>query len=608
MNYRFAYRPNYDVYAAATWAGFALVAVVVPDGIDLPAQPFQFAALFCTVLAAVRVVQAALHARRLALLRGRPLWFLGLRSFRRLLRRVGPEMLYLGHGFDWGQPQAQAAFDIGKRDVRTIAPPRAAAALGAGWLHGIGADRERPLTLPLSHAMGHTLIVGTTGAGKTRLFDLLIAQRVLAGDTVIVIDPKGDRDLARNARRACALAGDESRFRFFHPAFPERSVRIDPMANFRRPTELASRIAALIQTASGSEGDPFKAFSQMALTQVVTGLVGTGQQPNLLAIKRYLQGSVEELLDRLLSDHFRTIIADWDRRIPEDVRTARNVETRVAKLVAFYRRSIQSHPEWESPPVEELLQRYEHNREHYSKMIASLMPIMSQLTNGVMAELLSPRRVRAEDQGLSDTQTMIRRAEVVYLGLDTLTDGFVGKAIGSILLADLTAVAGERYNYGVSNRAVSVFVDEAAEVVCDPFINLLNKGRGANVRLFLATQTLGDFAAKLGSTHKTRMVLGNCNNLIALRIKDGETQEYVAEALPRTRLNYLMHMQSASTLADAPMLYSAGATQRLMEEDAPLVPPAYFGALPNLEFFAYLSGADVVKGRLPILRWAEDRP
>ncbi len=608
MNYRFLYRPNYDLYAAVTWAVFAVVAVVVPGGLDLPSQPFQLAALFCTVLAAARTLQAAVHARRLALLYGRPLWRLRIRAFRRLLRRLGPDVLYLGHGFDWAQPQAQAAFDLAKRDIRLIAPPRPAAAMGAGWLHGIGSHRERPLTLPLAHAMGHTLIVGTTGAGKTRLFDLLIAQRVLAGDTVIVIDPKGDRDLALNARRACALAGDESRFRFFHPAFPERSVRIDPMANFRRPTELAARIAALIQTAGGGDSDPFKAFSQMALTQVVTGLVGTGQQPNLLAIKRYLQGSVDELLDRLLSDHFRSIIADWDRRIPEDVRTARNVETRVAKLVAFYRKAIQSHPEWESAAVEELLQRYEHNREHYSKMIASLMPIMSQLTNGVMAELLSPRRVRSEDRSVADTQTMIRRGEVVYLGLDTLTDGFVGKAIGSILLADLTAVAGERYNYGVPDRPVSVFVDEAAEVVCDPFVSLLNKGRGANVRLFLATQTLGDFAAKLGSEAKTRMVLGNCNNLIALRIKDGETQEYVAEALPQTRVNYLMHMQSASTLADQPMLYSAGATQRLMEEDAPLVQPAYFGALPNLEFFAYVSGAHVLKGRLPILQWPEPRP
>jgi len=32
-----------------------------------------------------------------------------------------------------------------------------------------------------------------------------------------------------------------------------------------------------------------------------------------------------------------------------------------------------------------------------------------------------------------------------------------GSAIGSILLADLAAVAGDRYNYGVSDRPVNVF-------------------------------------------------------------------------------------------------------------------------------------------------------
>ncbi|MGZ8157631.1 MAG: TraM recognition domain-containing protein [Methylobacter sp.] len=67
-----------------------------------------------------------------------------------------------------------------------------------------------------------------------------------------------------------------------------------------------------------------------------------------------------------------------------------------------------------------------------------------------------------------------------------------------------------------------MFVDEAAEVINDPFIHVLNKGRGAKIRLFIATQTFADFTARTGSQDKARQVLGNVNNLIALCIMDSE--------------------------------------------------------------------------------------
>jgi conjugal transfer pilus assembly protein TraD len=119
---------------------------------------------------------------------------------------------------------------------------------------------------------------------------------------------------------------------------------------------------------------------------------------------------------------------------------------------------------------------------------------------------------------------VIRSDKVLYAGLDNLADATVGSAIGSILLADLTAVAGDRYNYGVGARKpINVFVDEAAEVINPPTIQLLNKGRGAGFRMAIATQTFADFAARLGDENKARQVLANTNNKIALRILDAET-------------------------------------------------------------------------------------
>ena len=86
----------------------------------------------------------------------------------------------------------------------------------------------------ISHSEGQNLIVGTTGSGKTRLFDLLISQAIMRNEAVIIIDPKGDKEMKENARIACEASGNPGRFVQFHPAFPEESARIDPLRNFTR--------------------------------------------------------------------------------------------------------------------------------------------------------------------------------------------------------------------------------------------------------------------------------------------------------------------------------------------------------------------------------------
>ncbi|MCK7582153.1 MAG: type IV secretory system conjugative DNA transfer family protein [Chromatiales bacterium] len=141
---------------------------------------------------------------------------------------------------------------------------------------------------------------------------------------------------------------------------------------------------------------------------------------------------------------------------------------------------------------------------------------------------------------------------MAYIGLDALSDGMVGAAIGSILIADLAAVAGDRYNYSTQPPPVNVFIDEASEVVNDPMIQLLNKGRGAGLRLTIATQTFADFAARTGSEAKARQVLANLNTLIALRVLDSETQEYVTNSLPKARLKTLTRTQGTSTQTQPP--------------------------------------------------------
>ena len=137
-------------------------------------------------------------------------------------------------------------------------------------------------------------------------------------------------------------------------------------------------------------------------------------------------------------------------------------------------------------------------------------------------------------------------------------------------------------------------------MVNDPLIQLLNKGRGAGLRLTIATQTFADFAARTGSDAKARQVLANLNTLIALRVLDGETQEYVTASLPKVRLKTLTRTQGTSTQHN-PLTHAGNVGEQLKEEVSELFQPALLGMLPNLHYIARLAGGRIVKGRLPIL-------
>lgn len=506
------------------------------------------------------------------------------------LNKSRPDQRYLGDGFDWRPQHAQWAYEL-------LATGGPRGSRGSGWIHQLS-FRHAALGQPFSETEGHTLIVGTTGAGKTRTFDLLIAQAIARGEAVVILDPKGDRDLRLSAQRMLNAFGRGRDLVVFHPAFPDLSVRLDPLRNFNRPSELSSRIAGAIPSSHPS--DPFKAFGQRALDQIIQGLLFLAIRPTLTQIRRILEGGPEGLVQQALEHHLRAVLGvGWKARIPQAVR-GRTHGSGLNALAAYYREQIAPcHP---ALPLEGLLALYEHDRNHFGKMVASLLPVMNLLTNGPLETLLSPDpHDRDDPRPITDLGRIIERKQVAYLGLDALSDGPAAGMIGSLILSDLTAVAGERYNAGTTDDPVHVFIDEAAEVINEPCIQLLNKGRGAGIRMTIATQTLADFTARMGSEARALQVLGNVNNLIALRVMDAETQKFVTRNLPTFRRRTIMRTLGNATLGPEPQQFSGNLGERLIEEDAELFPPALLGQLPDLHYLGKLAGGRIIKGRIPLL-------
>jgi conjugal transfer pilus assembly protein TraD len=589
------WRPNFEARMAAVWALGAVSILLLTTVAPIFRGFGVVLGIGCVAGATVRSFQAyrrSVEDRRLKFF-GKE--FIDLEALQGKSRQaIATKSYWLGRGFPWTDIEATKLHTLMSMGVVRTLGKAAQHAEGSYWVHGLAPEQD--IYSELANLVGHSLIVGSTRVGKTRLFDLLIAQAIFRGETVIIIDPKGDHGLAQNARAACDASGEGDRFVYFHPAHPDRSACIDPLRNWNRKTELASRVAALIPSETGA--DPFTAFGWKVLNDITNGMIATGHRPNLVQLRRYVEGGPEGLLQRALKVHFVANVRDWESRASSYIRKYK--DRLLQAYVAFYQ-EVAIH-EAQSVDLDGLISTYEHNRDHFQKMVASLIPILSMLTSDPLQELLSPDFEPGHERLVTDMSKIIRGNKVVYIGLDSLADSTVGSAIGSIMLADLAAVAGDRYNYGIDTLTpVNLFIDEAAEVLNQPAIQLMNKGGGADFRVTIATQTFADFASRLGDENKARQVLANTNNKIALRVLDSETQKYIAEGMPQTKVRSMALRYGHNVDTHIHDEYSASYQEQIIEEEADLFPAAMLGELPPLHFIARLSGGRTLKGRIPIL-------
>ena len=634
FEYEMPWRPNYELRCAIVWFATAILYLLwAAIGFFSTGVMLWFAAIMLAfgVYYLRPGVQLWEKQRRLV---GDPPSFITLAAFREILsNREHRNDLWIGEGFEWSVSEIQALTQLNARDEKDLIAMavadrkwrialdllkkkaswlhplkaidtyaekvgQAKREMGSPWIHGVGQTNDNQW-MPLSHADGHTLIFGTTGAGKTRFFDLLISQAILRGEPVIIIDPKGDEGLEQNAREACKALGREDAFVYFHIGHPEKSVHLNPLSNWASADEIASRISALLPQDSGSA--PFTGFSWLAVNTIAQALILCNISPTLTGLKQYLEGNMEQLVVKTMSAWFKAQMGQTtaDRVMRQVLGHVPATSSKgVAALIDFYRTKM---ADKQSDVLNSLLSMYEHDSAHFSKMITSLMPIIHQVATSHLKELLSPSEEAHSDKVLfRDMQELIANRSVVYIGLDTMTYKF-GKSNVPSPEAEMADFRESRLPQFDHNTHVNVFVDEANEVANNPFIQLLNKGRGANFRLFVATQTFSDFVTRLGSRDKAFQVFGNLNNLIALRSIDPETQKFICGRMPKTKIKEVQRDQGQNTLINQPILTGDSFRESLKSVEVELVPPAYLGKLPNLEFWGVVSGGHVIKGRVPIL-------
>lgn len=667
--YEQIYRPIYEFQACLVWLLGIIVLKICNYYIFMSSNKMDTIQTGIFLIIALYLFCKGYHIYALqSKLLGTKLEFIDLKAFiKRVSGHIKRDEFYLGQGFLWTPVHTQRAYEILKLNWSELSRQRTLAEfiqtkiqtikrglkgvkgegfykglntvkalfigvfsklpekheMGQKWIHGLN-SKTKDLNIPASWFNGHLLILGTTGSGKTRLADLLCTQCIMRGESLVIIDPKGDREMLTNARNAARAyreyikdtTGEDpgNNFFYFHPADPEHSVRINLLANSSRDTDIATRITNLIPTSNGGF-DPFIAFGWLSINAIILALLYLGRSPTINEIKLHLLDNMEQLTTDAV-DAFCTqtdlqeiatkgqlLHKPFDELVKERMRMAKGGSEQIRTTIKcdIFNELYKTAPN--ATNIVSLIKLRNHPREHFSKMINNMLPLLDMLTTGTLNTMLSMSE--GDDPNMShniiNTMDILDRKGVLYIGLDSLSDKIVGNAIGSLALSDITATAGAIYNFAKDKPPVNIFVDEAAECVNDSFIQALNKGRGAGFRLIVATQTISDFTAALGSQAKEEMVLGNVNNIIALRTTSASSQEFLANKLPKTMIKMLTHTQGLNSLTTQPLLHGATQSEQLKETEAPLIAPQIFGLLANLEYIAIFAGGTIAKGKLPLL-------
>ena len=559
---------------------------------------------------------------------------------------VSADRLFLGRGFRWGERHTQRLHDCRRTRFRRFVEPGDLAAWahacaadpgrgglarlgrllaadlpgnpfrapppvgGSTWLHGVEL-READVHLPLRDRSGHTLVLGTTQVGKTRLLELAATQDIRRGETVVVFDPKGDADLLRAVREACRLAGRAGDFVLFHLGYPELSSRYNGVGQFHRVTEVATRLAG--QVSGEGQSAVFREFVWRFVNVVARAVTALGQRPDYRTILRHVT-NIDALCLAYAEAYFEAradvldAVAEVERRRDAP---PRHMEGRPRRLVAFEQVMLERGLGDEVLGGLRSAMRYE--RSYFDKLVASLLPLLEKLTTGKAAALLSPDYLDMDDpRPVWDWRRVVNQRLVVYVGLDALSDAPVAAAVGNAMFADLVSYAGERYKHGdarglragaeAPRHPIVAHMDEFNELMGEEFIPLVNKGGAAGVQVTAYTQTFSDIQAKTRDAAKARQVSGNFNSLVMFRVKDVDTAALLTDQLPGVSVVDLTQIAGYTDSSDpgTDVDFSSRHEDRITATRTTMLEPHDVTRLPKGEAFALIEGGTLWKVRLPL--------
>jgi conjugal transfer pilus assembly protein TraD len=330
-----------------------------------------------------------------------------------------------------------------------------------GWFRGedliLGRDRRhRPVAIRCGgHGDGaHTLVVGSTGSGKTVTQTWIAARTIEHGMGAVVVDPKGDGAMREALRRAAVDAR-----KAFIEWTPDGPSVYNPYARGSE-TQIADKVLA---------GERFTEphylrQAQRYMGYVVRALRRSGQEVSLQLVVDHLSPSRLELLARSL-------------------------------------------PEAEGARTHEYLDSLTPRQQSDLGGVRDRLAILAESDIGPW---LDPGTAVTDRFDL--LEAIVGRA-VVYFNLESDSRPLLAQMLAGAIVQDLQAAVAQLQG---SPIATLVVIDEFSAVAAEHVVRLFGRARSAGVSLVLGTQELSDLRLP-GREKLLEQVLGNLSTLIAHR-------------------------------------------------------------------------------------------
>lgn len=645
-------RPPVELYTVAVCAGAALLCVAAPWSLALSPDIGIGSALAFGIFGVLRWRDAQVILRYRRNIRRLPRYVMTSKDV-----PVSQQRLFIGKGFRWEQKHTHRLMQTYRPEFRRYVEPTPAYQLarrleerlefasfplsqlprlttwniplnpvrplppvgGLPRLHGIEPE-EVDVSLPLGERVGHSLVLGTTRVGKTRLAELFITQDIRRKnhlgehEVVIVFDPKGDADLLKRMFVEARRAGRENAFYVFHLGWPEISARYNAVGRFGRISEVATRISGQLSGEGNSAA--FREFAWRFVNIIARALIELGQRPDYMLIQRHVI-NIDALFIEYAQHYFaRTEPKAWEVIVQIEAKLnekniPRNMIGREKRVVALEQYLSQARNY--DPVLDGLRSAVRYDKTYFDKIVASLLPLLEKLTSGKIAQLLAPNYSDLNDpRPIFDWMQIIRKRAVVYVGLDALSDAEVAAAVGNSMFSDMVSVAGHIYKFGIDDGLpgasadtkvpINVHADEFNELMGNEFIPMINKGGGAGIQVTAYTQTLSDIEARIGNRAKAGQVVGNFNNLFMLRVRETATAELLTKQLPKVEVYTTTVVSGATDSSDIHTKtdFTSNTQDRISMSSVPMIEPSHVVQLPKGQCFALLQGGNLCKVRMPL--------
>jgi type IV secretory pathway TraG/TraD family ATPase VirD4 len=344
------------------------------------------------------------------------------------------------------------------------------------WFRGdqlvVGTDRRsRTVSIELGGASGggsggtHTLVAGATGSGKTVTQTWIATRAVAHGLAAVVVDPKGDRWMREQVRRAALAAG--RRFIVWGPGAP---AVYNPYARGSE-TEIADKALA----GERFTEPHYQRQAQRYLGHAVRALRAAGREVSLAGLVEALDPVGLELL-------------------------ARDLEPEQGRVVQAYLDSLTPRQRSDLTGVRDRL---------------------AILAESDVGPWLDPATAGAERFDLLEA---VREGAVIYFSLQADSRPLLAQMVGSAIVQDLQTVIS-----ALQERPARclVAIDEFSAIAAEHVARLFARARSAGVSLLLGTQELSDLRLP-GHETLLEQVLGNLTSVVAHRQAVPESAELIA--------------------------------------------------------------------------------